>query len=317
MHEGYHADDLFMMVEDEFQAVAQTFTHHLHHAEYIRMKKKVRAAPSSASMGTLNSMRSETKKKLEAKDLHERQNIAVKGMIGNGRHASPDDEEEAQGNDPWQGTTLAGLMAKDSNQKRTALVGLEQIPSSTRAAKGFSRGEGDSPMKREENMSMLEIYGGKTTKGRTTSPSPAARTGDADTDEDEDLDIPPRTKPVMKQMNPEPSEVGKAFNKNDRMDPVQPSNTLITSLSPPNSRPENMTKTKVSSNTLQPSSRLSSSSLRRKIDSFDDLHDEDSDQFSTWSRSDFSAKSNTHTKGKSANENDKRSRLNEIPTFLV
>jgi hypothetical protein len=317
MHEGYHADDLFMMVEDEFQAVAQTFTHHLHHAEYVRMKKKARVAASPVSMKTTNSMCPETKKKLEAKDLHDRQNVAVEGMAGRGGCASPDDEEEAQGNDPWQGTSLAGLMAKDSTQKKRALVGLEPIPSTTRAAKGFSRGEGDSPTKREENRSILEIYGDKARKGRTTSPTSTAPTEDADTSEDDDLDTPPRIKPVIKHMNPEPSEIRKALKKNDRIDPVQPSSTLITSLSQPNSRPENTTKTKVSSNALQSSSRLFSSSLRRKIDSFDDSHDEYSDKFSNWSRSDFSSKSNTRTKEKPANENEKRSRLNEIPTFLV
>jgi hypothetical protein len=68
MQEGYDADDIFMIVEDEFQTVAQSFTHHLHHAEYVRMKKKARTVPPPTSAIPLDGMRAETRNKLKAKD---------------------------------------------------------------------------------------------------------------------------------------------------------------------------------------------------------------------------------------------------------
>jgi hypothetical protein len=324
MHEGYHADDIFIMVEDEFQAVAQTFTRHLHHAEYVRMKKKVRAAPPPAVSQPLQGMRAEINKRLEMKDLHDRQNIAVKSVIDGAGRASPDNEKEAQLNDPWQGTSLAGLMVKDSTQNRMALVGLEQMPSTTRAANGFNRGEGDSPTKWQENRSVLEIYGGKNKGGRTTSLIIDSLTEEADEDDDDDDDDdgddlggPPRTNAVSKSGKLWSLETEKALDKKLHVDPAQPSNTLNVFPSPHHSRPENGTKAKFCSNSLQPSSKLSSHSLRRKIDSFDDFNDEDTDQFSTRSRSDFSSSSKTRPKGKSAKEKENRSRLNEIPTFLV
>src|SRR4051812_120277 len=82
MHEGYDADDIFMIVEDEFQSVAQSFTHHLHHAEYVRMMKKARTASPPTPAIPLNGIRAETRNKLEAKNLSSRQNKAVKDMIG-------------------------------------------------------------------------------------------------------------------------------------------------------------------------------------------------------------------------------------------
>src|SRR4051812_44977648 len=98
MHEGYDADDIFMVVEDEFQTVAQSFTHHLHHAEYVRMKKKARTASSPTSAMPLNGMRTEMRNKLEAKNLSSRQNRAIKDMIGVTGLNSPVEEEEEKAN---------------------------------------------------------------------------------------------------------------------------------------------------------------------------------------------------------------------------
>ena len=283
MHEGYHADDIFMMVEDEFHTVAQSFTHHLHHAEYVRMKKKARAAPPPATTNPFKGMRAETKKKLEANEIHDKQNSAVKSIFSRAGRASPDEEEETQGNDPWQGTSLAGLMSKDSTQKRTALVGLEQIPSTTRAAKGYRKGEGDSPTKREDNRSILETYGGKSYRGRKTSAALGAPTEDAEVDDDH-LDAPSEVRPFLKNGNSKSSAIENALNKNTHNDGLQPSNKLIALPSPPDSRSEKVTKTKFGSTTSRPSSKLSSSTTR--------------------------------TKGNNAERKDKKSRLDDIPTFL-
>jgi hypothetical protein len=316
MHEGYHADDIFMMVEDEFQAVAQSFTHHLHHAEYVRLKKIARAAHPPAFTKALGGLHAETKKELEAKEVHDRQTIAVKSMISRAGRSSPDDEEEAPGNDPWQGTSLAGLMATDSTQKRTALVGLEQIPSATRAAKGFSRGEGNSLAKREDKRSILEIYGGRNRRRRSISPIPGALAEDDGETEDDDLDAPPRMKPTLKRASLASAEIKKPLAKKARVDPLQPRNSLIPLPSPPDSPSQDAKKTKLGSRTSEPRSKLSSS-LRKTTDSFDDFDDEDSDEFSTRSKGIVGGNRETRSKRERAKEKDKRSRLDEIPTFLV
>jgi hypothetical protein len=314
MHEGYDADDIFMVVEDEFQTVAQSFTHHLHHAEYVRMKKKARMASPPTPTIPLDGMRAETKNKLEAKNLSSRQNRAIKDMIGVTGLASPEEEEEEKANDPWQGTSLAGLMSTDGTQTRTALIGLEQIPSSTRAARGFGRGEADSSPKREEDRSILEIFGGKGSRSRATSPSPQPLIAASSEEEDDDLDRQSRIKPVVTNGKPRLLESERDLNRKTRVRPRQPSNKLTNSTSPPNSRPSILTKSKVSSTTSQTAPKYSTSSTRRTIDDFDDFRDDDLEDFSAVSRRIFSK---TRAKGNNTKEKDKKSRLNEIPTFLV
>jgi hypothetical protein len=154
MMEGYDHDDIYLMVEDEFHSIAQTFTQHLHHAEYQRLKKKARDAAAPTFQPTEH-MRVETRKKLEARALHMKQKDTV-GNFTNGLNLSEGDEE--QEDDPWLGTSLAGLMTDANSQKRTALVGLEKIQSDTRAARGFGRGTGDSPAGRREKMSVFDIF---------------------------------------------------------------------------------------------------------------------------------------------------------------
>jgi hypothetical protein len=155
MMEGYENDDIYIMVEDEFHSIAQTFTQHLHHAEYQRLKKARDVGPPA--LQPTEQMREETTKKMEARNLRARQKETI-ANLANGANLSMQENEE-QEDDPWLGTSLAGLMTNASNQKRTALVGLEKIQSSTRAAKGFGRVTGDSPADRREKMSVFDIFG--------------------------------------------------------------------------------------------------------------------------------------------------------------
>lgn len=137
MRPGYDQDDIYIMVEDELQAVAQTFTHHLHAAEYKRLKKKAREAPPRTLPTLAPNATKEVKRKFEVMSMQGKQKAAL----------NEDDEEKAVPRDPWQGTSLAGLMGS-SNQPKRALIGSQEIQSSTRAASGFWRGDGDSPSKR-------------------------------------------------------------------------------------------------------------------------------------------------------------------------
>lgn len=149
MRPGYDADDIYHMVEDELQAIAQTFTHHLHAAEYKRLKKKAREVPPRTT-GMLPRLSSsapkEVKKKFELMALQDRVQNAVAGDTGEGEKAR----------DPWLGTTLAGLMGSMSQPRRT-LMGNQEIQSSTRAASGFERGEGESPSKKKKKTDAMDL----------------------------------------------------------------------------------------------------------------------------------------------------------------
>lgn len=141
MIEGYDNDDVWMMVEDEFQTLAQSFTAHLHHAEYKRLIKKAREAPPKELPEPTSPMSKETKRKLEQAALGKRQQEALGRITSGGKIGdASDDAEEEKVDDPWRGTALAGLMAFGS-QDKTSLKGLDKMPSSTRAAQGFSKAE--------------------------------------------------------------------------------------------------------------------------------------------------------------------------------
>ena len=137
MVEGYDADDTWMMVEDEFQTLAQSFTRHLHHAEYKRLVRKAREAPRKVLPEPVSPMSKKTKQRLQRGALASKQQEALDRIISGKSTFGTDDPEEEKVEDPWRGTHLAGLMATGS-QEKTSLKGLERMPSSTRAAKGFS-----------------------------------------------------------------------------------------------------------------------------------------------------------------------------------
>lgn len=135
MHEGYYGDDIYVMVEDEFNTVAQSYTAHLHLAEYKRLVKQAREAPPKALPEPTSPMSKQAKQRLKADALQHRQKDALQKVLA-GRSAV--DEEEDTVDDPWSGTSLAPLMA-GSNQSKTSLLGLEKISSNTKAGMGFAR----------------------------------------------------------------------------------------------------------------------------------------------------------------------------------
>ncbi|PLB51081.1 hypothetical protein P170DRAFT_159482 [Aspergillus steynii IBT 23096] len=145
--EGLDNDDIYMMVEDEFYAVAQTFTQHLHYAEYVRRKKEAKLQNAAAIQDLarptdgVTPMSEETKKRHEAGALSIRQKEGL-GQIQSGRPAvdsedSDDVEEDVALDDTFAGTSLHDLLM--SPRKARSLVGMQGVKSSTRAAAGFSQ----------------------------------------------------------------------------------------------------------------------------------------------------------------------------------
>ena len=149
MHEGFDHDDIYMMVEDEFYSIAQSFTQHLHHAEYVRLKNVAKAKGTSnlnsdsRLTDSITEMRKELKRKKQAEAQAEKNKQALSKLGGEAARkrvklsaeegADPEVEEE----DPWAGTTLKGLMTSPGNTK-TSLMGLQGHKSNTRAAAGYA-----------------------------------------------------------------------------------------------------------------------------------------------------------------------------------
>ncbi|KAJ5654245.1 hypothetical protein N7490_001248 [Penicillium lividum] len=136
--EGLDKDDAWVMVEDEFYAIAQTFTKHLHYAEYIRRKKEAKARGAEAIKEIQRPTDGQTaipdavlmRKGAQALDARQQQGLArLQGPV--------DDQEEHSDDDDgaWAGTHLHGLMT--SPRKSRSLVGAYGVKSSTRAAAGF------------------------------------------------------------------------------------------------------------------------------------------------------------------------------------
>ena len=125
------------MVEDEFYAVAQTFTQHLHHAEYLRRRKQVKAENAAGIVEIerptdgRTPLPNEVERKREAEALRERQKAGL-AQIGDGGVDGRDEDED---DERWAGTHLHGLMT--SPRKVRSLVGAHAPKSCTRAAAGF------------------------------------------------------------------------------------------------------------------------------------------------------------------------------------
>ncbi|KIW81943.1 hypothetical protein Z517_04969 [Fonsecaea pedrosoi CBS 271.37] len=140
MREGYDGDDIYIMVEDEFQTVAQSYTAHLHHAEYRRLIKQAREAAPKPLPEPTSPMSERTKRRLKSVALQNKQKKTLRRVL---RDPTLEDEENEDNEDKivddlWTGTSLAPLMASGSQQKKS-LVGLEGISSSTKAGMGLAR----------------------------------------------------------------------------------------------------------------------------------------------------------------------------------
>lgn len=201
MRPGLTADDIYIMVEDEFHAVAQTFTKHLHHAEYVRLKNaaKNRNASTISSISrpvdSITTMREETKRKKEAEARALKMKAAVDSINGSERTKRPADDESDvsdfendKQDEPWQGTQLQRFMTTSRRRNLTGWTGLEGVRSHTRAAAGFSKPE-QQPVQPARLFESAFTHAGLS-KARNTRVADASPS-DSDSDSD-DLDAPSR-----------------------------------------------------------------------------------------------------------------------------
>ena len=156
MREGFDRDDVYIMVEDEFQIVAQSYTAHLHHAEYKRLVKQARGAAPKALPEPTSPMSKQTKNRLRAAALGYKQNANLQRLMSSRPGLEEEEEEEDTAADLWSGTSLASLMTSGSQKKRS-LIGLEGIASTTKASLGVSRSQRLRKDTREEEQNPLDL----------------------------------------------------------------------------------------------------------------------------------------------------------------
>lgn len=198
MRPGLSADDIYVMVEDEFHTVAQTFTKHLHHAEYIRLRNAAKARNASTindisrPVDSITTMREETRKKKEVEAREVKMKAAIEGIKVPKRAKGPVDEsdisdfEEDRQDDPWQGTQLQRFITTSPKKTLTGLTGLQGVVSHTRAAAGYSK-----PGKRPSQPTMPLEPARPNAGVSKTDIAQAAGESSSDTDDD-DLDAPSR-----------------------------------------------------------------------------------------------------------------------------
>lgn len=190
------------MVEDEFYAVAKTFTQHLHHAEYLRLKNLAEsrtastASPISRPIDSITTMRNETKKKTQAETRDVRTKSALQQIKDAKRPASDDSGLSDADNAYWKGTALQGLMTVSSTKNQTSLAGLQGVKSSTRAAAGYSKAESKPSHPRARAIDL----GPRASKPTSSKPSLSEDLNPEDSSTD-DLDAPP-ARPHLRALNP-------------------------------------------------------------------------------------------------------------------
>ncbi|KAL4946343.1 hypothetical protein BDV06DRAFT_136592 [Aspergillus oleicola] len=148
LHEGLENDDIYMMVEDEFYSIAQTFTRHLHYAEYVRRKREAKDRNADAIRDIARPtdgwtpVSAEMKKREKARELERVQEGGLDSVLGKSERRDDGDggeEEEELEESSWAGTHLQELIL--SPRRARSLVGLKEMRSSTRAAAGFAQAE--------------------------------------------------------------------------------------------------------------------------------------------------------------------------------
>ncbi|KAJ5121668.1 uncharacterized protein N7515_009629 [Penicillium bovifimosum] len=306
--EGIEHDDGWVMVEDEFYAVAQTFTQHLHHAEYLRRRKEVKAANAAGIKDIERHTDGRTplpkgvEWRREAETLRERQKAGLAKMGDPGADQNDEDDDDER----WAGTHLHDLMT--SPRKSRALAGVSAPKSSTRAAAGF----GQAPLSSTGRARVNSI--GSVTAG---SMEPSVENIDiseetaSGSDDDLDLDtlpvvLPPpkRTKVVPQQDRADVQTTPRADQKSKPQNSkLQSTSTVKRAAAPVRGRPGPVNRFK--------------SRVQSLFDELDELPESSRLDASVSIGNKEPSEKQSSVTGEGNNSTPKNPRHNEVPTFLV
>jgi hypothetical protein len=295
--EGLSNDDIYIMVEDEFYSVAQSFTRHLHYAEYAKRKKEVKLQNAAAIQNLarptdgVTPASDESKRRNAADALFARQRAGLEQMGSKRPQVNSEEEIEENEDETWAGTSLHDLMM--SPRKVRSLVGMQGIKSSTRAAAGFSQSSGAGGNPRNLDSSPPKEY--ETIKDIDM---------DETASEDDDLDLheTPSIKAAQKAH----------LISSDSMS----SNRRSSSSTPTKDRGE-----KLQSKSARYKTPTATQSKRRLLfgDDFDELPELHNSDVQIQGRGPSPPLSKTRQENppRGNNPEPKKSRLNEVPTFLL
>lgn len=245
MLEGYDRDDIYVMVEDEFHAVARSFTKHLHHAEYERFKALAKERNSSTAstisrpVDSITAMRAETKKKKEAeardaknKATLERFRNPAKRQRSDSDISDPEDQDEDSRS--WKGTALQDLMRRGPKKNQTSLIGLGGVKSSTRAAAGYSKSEKKSASAAARSFDLAPHRASQ--EKEKTRLSPESPTSDGT--ETDDLDAPAVKRPMVppRKQSRDPIKTSNSGPKPPTKPPERKSNSVPPRHLPPSTK---------------------------------------------------------------------------------
>ena len=313
MREGYNADDIYMMVEDEFHTTAKMFTQHIHHAEYVRLKRLAR----SRGAGTLEAIERSTDGRIEQStglrmrlEAEERARWMKDGLKNMGAKDDSSDEDEYM-RDPQ----LAGLMAGDKSVS-TDLSGIAKARSNTRAAAGFSQ----SPRTIERKKDAL-AYDDSTMGAGTSNPTRKAAEEDVYPEhEDGDLDsVPPKpTRPIFKK-GEQPGRVtnGDSGKKRKSHLTKPQSSSLYTPFAqaPKADRVEDNSATEANMVAFKRKDR--SGTTETRATSRTPAKDFDSRSTQSSTTAEYLAKRRADKERKAREEKRKAQRADDIPTFII
>ncbi|KAI9930318.1 hypothetical protein ASPWEDRAFT_39157 [Aspergillus wentii DTO 134E9] len=303
--EGFDKDDIYMMVEDEFYAVAQTFTQHLHYAEYVRRKKEAKLQNAAAIQDIarptdgVTPMSEEALRKKTADAVSERQKTGL-DQIERSRPRVDSEEEnddeldDAEVDSSFAGTSLYGLMM--SPRKARSLMGMQGIKSTTRAAAGYAQ---------------TSEFGGDR-RSLFSSPNDRQEKQHRDVDEtaseDDDLDIETNTAPLRRaDRTPATTNTNSATSRATSRGGSNISQSMA----------DRKAKETMSMSAKYRTQSGSTSKRRMLFDDFDRLPEPNKSNISM-QRGNSTSISKTSQKGShSKGPDSKKSRLNEVPTFLL
>ncbi|KAG0161214.1 hypothetical protein PDIDSM_8748 [Penicillium digitatum] len=297
--EGVQRDDGWVMVEDEFYAVAQAFTQHLHHAEYLRRRKQVKAETAAGireierPTDSRTSILNEVEQRRKAETLRGRHKAGL-AQIG---HGGDEEKDEAEDDERWVGTHLHDLMT--SPRKIRSLAGVHAPKSSTRAAAGF----GQTPTL-GTGRARVDSIGSVTASSRVSKVPCIEQDEETASGSDDDLDL--ETKPVVL---PPPKRKnaalrtrlahGQAMPRAQQQSKIQSTSTSKPGHGRPS--PANAYKSRVQS----------------LFDDLDELPESSRPKNPISNRSKEPPSSLSPPKGGGSDLDAKNSRRSEVPTFLL
>lgn len=155
------ADEKWMMVEDEFNSIASTFTRHLHAEEYKKLKKLAaqKSVKTVADLprptDTITTLSREAQIRKQAEKKREQMKKAAAKHPGHNVPAGSDEEETPM---LFTDRHLAGLMqASPGARAPKRILHTDNTKSHTRAAAGFTKQDDGAPLRPKERQRLPDL----------------------------------------------------------------------------------------------------------------------------------------------------------------